>query len=88
MPANGNMPTPQPGQLVAPMPMAFNVDARTIDSPTGPVRIVVLRIESTNGSFQFPMPTDFAGSMGQGLMKAATGIEIVRGTPPLGGSPA
>jgi hypothetical protein len=81
---NGNAPSmPERGSQVQPVPFAYGVEKRIGAGPAGPVSVVVLRIESVNGSFEFPMPSDFAMQMAKGLMGAASGI-VVAGTPPPG----
>jgi hypothetical protein len=76
-------PPPPPHCHVGGAPLTFTVDKQHGQGPTGPVSIVVLRIESVNGSFVFPMPADFAVQMGRAIQGAGSGI-VIAGTPPPG----
>lgn len=87
---NGSQP-PQPvvrGQNVAPTALSFEVSAKVANTPEGPMRLVVLRLEHSTGSGEFVMPSDFAAAISRALLAASSGLQIARGTPPHPGAGA
>jgi hypothetical protein len=76
---NGQQPGAPIHMHVAPGPTAYEVGVQTGMSPTGPVKVVVIRIEHATGSSVFVVPTDFASQLGHDIIKAASGIEIAKG---------
>jgi len=81
---SGNGVTPQKpkpierGQHVAPGPMSFEASRRIYNLPTGPVTMVVLRFETVTGTTELVMAPEFASTISQAMLRAATGIEIAR----------
>lgn len=78
---NGQQPTDRtkliPGCLTAPTPMATLVDVLPASlMPDNQARIL-LRIEGSNGSFQFPMEPRHAKELGEHLLQRAS--EAARG---------
>ena len=76
---NGSAPQQiAPGMHVQPGPMSYMVGTKMVPTPNGLTKFVVLHFETATGSVILPMDATFAKGIADAIVKAATGIEIVR----------
>lgn len=68
-----------PGMNVQATAVGFEVGRGHVQTPTGPRTVVTIWLEHGTGSTKLMIPPELAASLGQALLKAATGIEIVTG---------